>query len=104
LITVKHAKNHAGIKGDLKGRLKPYPYITGVSWGYLSRTHWQAGKYLLDIVSIHGECDVLPSSKVGGDEVTSEEAKTATSIQLPYPVARRTVPEAGVHKPQAYYD
>ena len=62
------------------------------------------GKYLLDIVSIHGECDVLPSSKVGGDEVTPEEAKTATSIQLLYPVARRTVPEAGVRKSQAYYD
>jgi len=62
------------------------------------------GKYLLDIVSILGECDVLPSSKVGGDEVTPEEAMTATSIQLPYPVARRTIPEAGARKPQAYYD
>jgi len=62
------------------------------------------GKYLLDIIFIHGECDVLPSSKVGGDEVTSEEAMSATSIQLPYPVVRRTVPEAGVREPQAYYD
>ena len=62
------------------------------------------GKYLLDIVSIHGECDVLPSSKVGGDEVPSKEVMSATSIQLPYPVVSRTVPEAGVRKPQAYYD
>ena len=93
-----------GLRAALREGLSLTPTLRWYPWGYLSRTHWQVGKYLLDIVSIHGECDVLPSSKVGGDEVTSEEAMTATSIQLPYPVARRTVPEAGVRKPQAYYD
>jgi hypothetical protein len=88
----------------LKGRIKLYPYITGVSLGIPIQDSLAGGKYLLDIVSISGECDVLPSSKVGGDEVTSEEAMSATSIQLPYPMVRRTVPEAGVRKPQTYYD
>ena len=91
-----------GLRTDLKGRLKPHPYITGVSFGDTYPGLTGKGKYLLDIVSISGECDVLPSSKVGGDEVPSEEAMSA--IQLPYPVASRTVPEAGVRKPQTYYD
>ena len=41
------------------------------------------GKYLLDIVSIHGEYDVLPSSKAGGDEVTPEEAKSVYPVTIP---------------------
>jgi len=46
LITVKHAKNHAGIKGGLKGRLKPYPYITGVSLGIPIQDSLAGGKVL----------------------------------------------------------
>jgi len=77
----------------MKGRLKPYPYITGVSVGIPIQDSLAGGKYLLDIVSISGVCDVLPSSKVGGDEVTPEEAMTAI-----YPV---TIPGGEKNRPRS---